>query len=123
MYFEKQRPYVMLVNPTLNLEFQFLQETFRNILKGECQSLKLLLYTRILYLKNQSGRVLWELLPPIPPTCYGFYISLFCARQRQHPKVGRTQGCGSGQGWENKGRQEIMISSQTVCWTQTVTKD
>jgi hypothetical protein len=47
----------MLVNPTLNPEFQFLQETFRNILKGEYQSLKFLLCTRILCLKNQSGRI------------------------------------------------------------------
>lgn len=79
---------------------------FQKHFKGRIPVIKIFALYKDPLLKESKWKNLWELLPPIRPACY---ISLFHARQRQQPKVVRTQGCGSGQGWENRGRQEIVI--------------
>jgi hypothetical protein len=84
MCFKKQRPYIMLLKPTLNLDFQFIQVNMHKDMKGKLVVIKITaLYENRLLIKEPKWKNFQELPPWIPPVCHEFYISLLHTGQRQ----------------------------------------
>jgi hypothetical protein len=69
---------------------------FQKHLKGECQSLKLLLYTGILYLKNQSGRTSGNCFLQFPQHVIDFMSHFSMQDRDSNPKWVRHKDVDQG---------------------------
>lgn len=119
MRFEKRRPLVMLVKPTFNHDYEFLEIDFQKPLKGRPPTIKLdRLYQEPLEIKEAKWKNLQELLPFIPPVYHEFYTSLTHdgkAKKGTAARRGKGRGRGRGLGSRPEKERPPMNSDYDSC--------